>query len=239
MIKNYEFCNLDIKSYDKAELFFYGEIVSQTWDKWNCEDTAPSDIAELLKEIGDRDIDIHINSPGGSVFGGNAIYNLLKLAKGIKTVYIDGLAASIASVIAMAGDTIVMPRNSYMMLHKPLISTCGNADELGKQIKILDKIESGIIETYMTRANPEVTIDDMAEYLRKETWLSADEASEIFSNIDIVDDINAVATLSEKDFSYSKNMPENAKKLLKSNKPSEIDMSEFENFEKLLTLKYY
>ncbi|WP_330594436.1 Clp protease ClpP, partial [Clostridioides difficile] len=70
-------------------------------------------------------MNIYINSGGGSVFAGMAIYNMLKRHEGFKTVYVDGIAASIASVIALAGDRVVIPQNAYFMIHKPWIGLCG------------------------------------------------------------------------------------------------------------------
>ena len=107
-----------------ADLFFYGDIVSETWQS-ECyeEDMAPGDVKEFLDQLdGTENINIHINSGGGSVFGGIAIYNMLRHNNAHKTVYIDGLAASIASVIMMAGDEIVMHKNATVMIHKPSAS---------------------------------------------------------------------------------------------------------------------
>ena len=107
-----------------ADLFFYGDIVSETWQS-ECyeEDMAPGDVKEFLDQLdGTENINIHINSGGGSVFGGIAIYNMLRHNNAHKTVYVDGLAASIASVIMMAGDEIVMPKNATVMIHKPSAS---------------------------------------------------------------------------------------------------------------------
>ena len=103
--KNYDFCNLNINSSANAELFFYGEIVSSSWDAWQMEDQYPENVKSLIDDIGDRDIDIHINSPGGNVFAGCAIYNLLKNAKGTKTVYIDGVKQA-SSAYTVTGGTV-------------------------------------------------------------------------------------------------------------------------------------
>lgn len=107
-----------------ADLFFYGDIVSETWQsEWYEDDMAPGDVKEFLDQLdGTENINIHINSGGGSVFGGIAIYNMLRRNNAHKTVYVDGLAASIASVIMMAGDEIVMPKNATVMIHKPSAS---------------------------------------------------------------------------------------------------------------------
>ncbi|WP_415338298.1 head maturation protease, ClpP-related, partial [Clostridium perfringens] len=133
-----EFKNLNNNN---SELRLYGEIVSTEWDKWENEDKCPEDIVSVLNEAGDRDIDIYINSGGGSVFAGLAIYNMLKRHKGKKIIHIDGVAASIASVIAMAGDEIIMPSNSFLMIHKPLCGVWGNANDMRKGADTLDQLE--------------------------------------------------------------------------------------------------
>lgn len=104
-----------------ADLFFYGDIVSSWYGAWDDTDQYPEKVRDFLKEHENKDLNIYINSGGGSVFAGMAIYNMLKRHNGQKTVYIDGLAGSISSVIAMAGDRIVVPKNSFLMIHKPLV----------------------------------------------------------------------------------------------------------------------
>lgn len=163
-----------------ADIYFYGEIVGDEWDKWTNMDTCPKDVIDALKEADGRDIDVYINSPGGLVFAGVAIYNMLKRHSGKKTVHIDGVAASIASVIAMAGDTIIMPKNAYLMIHKPLNITIGNAVELRKMADDLDVIQSGIEEAYKTKllsTEYETAVHDMME---AETWLTASDAAKYF-----------------------------------------------------------
>ena len=146
----YDFCQFKASSEGKpSELFFYGDIVSSNWDAWQKEDQYPQNVQKLLSEIGNGDVDIHINSGGGDVFAGIAIYNMLRSCAGKKTVYIDGWAASIASIIAMAGDEIIMPENSYLMVHKAWTVAMGNADEMRELADRLDKIDSGILATYM------------------------------------------------------------------------------------------
>lgn len=237
--KKFDFCNLNINGSENAELFFYGDIVSDSWDKWKREDTCPDNVKELMNDIGDKNIDIHINSPGGDVFAGFAIYNLLKNTNGKKTVYVDGVAASIASVIAMVGDEIIMPGNAFMMIHKPSISLFGaNADDLSDYIEILNKLEKGIIATYLTNANGEVTEESLAEMLAAEKWLSASEAAGIFSNVNVSESIQAVAKVNFENYKSYKNIPEKVKNAAKPPNNSDPDMSEFVNYENLLNIKY-
>lgn len=169
------------ESDEKASLYFYGDITNSSWDICQAEDKCPQDIAEFLRDLDDyQELDIYINSGGGSVYGGLAIYNQLMRYQGKKTVYIDGLAASIASVIAMAGDTIIMPKCSQLMIHKPWVFTAGNADDLRSDAESLDRCEQLIIQAYSTKVKENVDTDDIAEKMRMETWLNADDAFEMF-----------------------------------------------------------
>ena len=127
----YDFCKFkNSENGSKSELFFYGDIVSDSWAAWQNEDQYPMNVSQLLKEIGGGDLDIHINSGGGDVFAGVAICNMLRSCSGHKTVYVDGLAASVASVIAMAGDEIIIPSNAFMMIHKAWTTAMGNANDM-------------------------------------------------------------------------------------------------------------
>lgn len=120
------------------------------------------------------DISIRINSPGGDVFDGFAIFNLLAAHEGKKTVYIDGLAASAASVIAMAGDEIVMGENALMMIHDPWTMSLGNSAEMRSTADLLDKIRDSIVATYATKSTLDASA--IAEMMAAETWMSAGEA---------------------------------------------------------------
>lgn len=206
----YDFCKFknDSSSGKPAELFFYGDIVSDSWSRWQAEDQYPQNVKELLADIGDSDIDIHINSGGGDVFAGFAICNMLRSLKGHKTVYIDGNAASIASVIAMAGDEIVMPENAFMMIHKASSFGVGNADDMRELADVLDKIDEGIIATYLTKTVEGVTDKKIKKMMAAETWLNASEAAELFKNIKTTEKTAAVASLDSKFKGYYANIPD-------------------------------
>ncbi|HDB5181134.1 TPA: Clp protease ClpP [Staphylococcus aureus] len=131
------------KSKSKGEIFIYGDIVS---DKWFESDVTATDFKNKLDELGDiSEIDVHINSSGGSVFEGHAIYNMLKMHPAKINIYVDALAASIASVIAMSGDTIFMHKNSFLMIHNSWVMTVGNAEELRKTADLLEKTDAASI----------------------------------------------------------------------------------------------
>ena len=149
-----------------ADISIYEPIGS--WDL-----TAASFIAEV-KALGDvSHINLDINSPGGDVFEALTIFNFLKRHSAKVTVTVGGVAASAASLIAMAGDTIIMPNNTMMMIHNPWTWAAGNADELREQADILDKIGSSLFKTYQSRTG----MDEAAlkAMLATDTWLTADE----------------------------------------------------------------
>ena len=154
-----------------ADIYIYGDI----WDSWWSDETNSAIcLKDKLLELGDiSEINLHINSLGGDVFEGLAMFNLLKQHKATVKVYIDGIAASIASVIAMAGDEIYMPKNSMMMIHNCWTYGCGNAKDLRKAADDLDKIMEASIESYMSKVN--IDRDELVELLDGETWLTAQE----------------------------------------------------------------
>lgn len=164
-----------------ADLYFYGEIVSDWWGAWDDLDQYPEAIRDFLTEHEGKDLNIYVNSGGGSVFAGLAIYNMLLRHKGKKTVYVDGIAASIASVIALAGDEIIIPSNAFMMIHKPWNACCGNADDFRKMAEDLDAVETGIINVYKAHLADGADLETVKELVAAETWLNGEEASKYFN----------------------------------------------------------
>jgi ATP-dependent Clp protease, protease subunit len=178
----------------EGELLLYGDISSSTW--WGDEVT-PIAFAQDLKSLGDiSTLNIYINSGGGDVFAGQAIYSMLKRHPAQKNVYIDGLGASIASVIAMAGDTVFMPKNAMMMIHKAWTMAIGNANDLRKLADDMDKIDESILTTYQdkTGLEPEKIID----MVNAETWLTAEEAVAL-GFADIIEGTRQIAASLNKD----------------------------------------
>lgn len=158
----------------EGEIRIYGEIAEVSW--W---DTIGSkQFNEDLDKISDvNTLIIRINSPGGEVFAGIAIYNSIKHHKAVnKKIYIDGIAASIASVIAMAGTEIIMAVNSLMMIHNPSSIVWGTADEMRTRADALDKMRDSLVATYQERTN--LSSEEIIEMLNNETWLNAEEALE-------------------------------------------------------------
>lgn len=128
----------------------------------------------ILAETDAEEIHLHINSPGGSVFEGVTIFNLLSDHPADVTVHIDGIAASIASVIALAGDTVNIAENGMVMIHNPSVLAWGDAEVMRKHAEILDRIKDAILNTYESRTKLERS--DLAAAMDAETWYSADEA---------------------------------------------------------------
>ena len=169
-----------------AELYFYGDICSSTWDLWQQEDRCPQDVADFLNCLnGVKDIQIYINSGGGDSFAGLAIYNILKRNNASKTVHIDGIAASAASIIAMAGAPIITPPGAQIMDHNPWTIAMGNANDLRKIADSLDVCGQGHVEVYLENAAEGVTEEQIKSMMDAETWMTGAQAAQVFKNIDV------------------------------------------------------
>lgn len=179
-----------------AELYFYGDICSDWWGAWTDEDQYPESVRTFLDEAKDKNLNIHINSGGGSVFAGITIYNMLKNHKGYKTVYIDGVAASIASVIALAGDKVVMGTGTTFMIHKPWSMVSGNATAMRECADFLDKIQECIMQVYEENLKDKDDFEAIKNMVDAETWLTATEASKYF-DVDINPSFEAAACTSD------------------------------------------
>lgn len=139
--------------------------------------TAKGFLAELGALPDDAAIDLRLNSPGGSVFDAVAIYNALKRHAGEITVWIDGIAASAASYIAMAGDTVVMPENAFLMIHDPSGLVMGTADDMRATAEALDKVKGSLIQGYAAKSGK--ADDEIATLMASETWLDAKDALDL------------------------------------------------------------
>lgn len=232
-IKKYNFKNennniVGSLEIENNKLYIYGDIVMDSFFKCEeeTEDICPKDIVEFLKDLENREaIEIHINSGGGSVFGGLAIYNLLKSYKGKKTVYIDGLAGSIASVIALVGDVVYVYENGMMMIHNPLTAICGyyNAKDLQEQIEALEKCKKAILNVYMANINTDnVTEEEISTLMDNETWLVGKDISNYFKVYVLQNKNEMVACVSNYFDSY-KNTPKAIVNRQKEHKNNSIE----------------
>lgn len=139
-----------------------------------------------------KDLDLEINSPGGDVFAATAMYNALRASGKTITAKVMGVAASAASLVFMAGDKRVMPKNTHLMIHNPWTITMGNAEELEEQAATLRKVGSSMAATYATRSG--MKDEDLAPLLAKDTWLTADEAAEKGFATEVISDVKAKAS---------------------------------------------
>lgn len=155
----------------KAEVLIYDQIGNGFFT----EGVTAKNFVNDLNNLGDVDeIDVRINSPGGSVIEGIAIYNALERHSAKINVHIDGAALSMASGIAMAGDTINMAENAMMMVHNPIGGGFGEASDLRKQANVLDKLKDSLTVAYVNRTGK--TKDEISDLMTAETWMDADEA---------------------------------------------------------------
>ena len=174
MPKQLKFWNVMKNDEEKsAELILYGSIGSdEYWD-----DISDKVFKQDIENLGDvENITLHINSPGGSVFSAVAIANTLKNHKAKITANIDGLAASAATIITSACDTVKMPKNALFMVHNPITFAYGNNQDMQKTLEMLNKVKNSIIETYLNKAKTDK--ETLSELMDNETWMSAEEAKE-------------------------------------------------------------
>lgn len=203
---NQSWYSIKAKATDTAEISIYDEI-----GFWGV--TAQS-FSKDLKALGGnlKQINLHIHSPGGDVFDGIAIYNLLKNHPANVTVYIDGLAASMASVIAMAGNEVIMPENAMMMIHKPWGIQGGDAEDMRKYADLLDKVENTLIPAYANKTGK--TPEELAEMLSAETWLNGKECVEQGFADKLAEPLVAMASIKSRKLEDYENMPKAMKDML-------------------------
>ncbi|MFD3231638.1 ClpP-like prohead protease/major capsid protein fusion protein [Rahnella aceris] len=188
-----------------ADIYIYDEI-----GYWG---VTARQFASSMKALGDLNhINLHIHSPGGDVFDGIAIYNLLNSHTASKTVYIDGLAASMASVIAMVGNPIIMPENAMMMIHKPWGITGGDANDMRDYADLLDKVEAVLIPSYAKKTGK--TPDELALMLGEETWMTAQECLEHGFADQISTAVQAMARINSKRIEEFDAMPNALKNMI-------------------------
>lgn len=154
-------------------LFLNGEISDETW--YGDEVTPQLFKDELNADSGD--ITVWINSPGGDVFAAAQIYNMLRDYKGHVTVKIDGLAASAASVIAVAGDTVLVSPVAMMMIHNPATLAMGNTKDMEAAIAMLNEVKESILNAYVDKTG--LSRNKLSKMMDDETWFNAKKAVEL------------------------------------------------------------
>lgn len=168
-----------------------------------------------LRTVTTDEVDVEINSPGGDVFAGLAIYNGLRASGKKINVKVLGLAASVASLVAMAGDTIEMPENAFMMIHNPWGFAMGGADEMRNTADVLDKIGTGLVSTYAKRTGK--TDQEITALLDAETWMTAQEAVDAGFATSVTPALAVKASYSED------RLPENVRLAFKAQAPTTDD----------------
>lgn len=180
------------------------------------------DFVKDLNGIDAKTVHIRLNTPGGSVFDGTAIANSIKQLKAKTIIHIDGLAASIGSIIALAGDEIRMSENAFFMFHEAWSISIGSAEDMREEANLLDKIDGVLAKTYANKTGMEV--DEVKELMSAETWLTADEALAM-GMIDVIetDESSEKAKATIFDLSVFANVPDKLKGKTVEKDPNERD----------------
>lgn len=224
-----------------SEILLYGPIAGER--SWWGDEVTPRSFAEDLESLNGKDVTVRINSGGGDVFAAHAIHNQLIAYKGKVTVVIDGLAASAATIIAVAGDRIIMPSNALFMIHNPAIglSDYYGAEELAQAVNALNAIKDSIVAAYRKRCK--VSTEEIAAMMDAETWMGAAECLEK----GFVDEINGSVTpvlngnsliVNSVQFDAGKFKNTDALKACINHKTEEKTMSKLEEFLNSLGLKF-
>ena len=168
------FWNIEKKEEEKeAIITLYGTIGSNECS----DDVVDKHIRNTLNSLKDYEkIKLYVNSPGGSVMAATSIYNALKNHKAFIEVYVDGIAASSATIITCAGDKVYMPNNTMFMVHNPMTVASGSSKDFNKTADVLDKVKETILNTYVSKTGQEKEI--LSQLMDDESWLSAEEALE-------------------------------------------------------------
>ena len=183
------------ESSDTRTLYLDGVIAEESWFD---DDVTPKAFKEDLF-AGEGDIVIWLNSPGGDCIAASQIYTMLMDYKGKVTIKIDGIAASAASVIAMAGTTVLMSPTALMMVHNPLTIAIGDSEEMKKAIDMLSEVKESIINAYEIKTGLSRT--KLSHLMDAETWLNANKAIELGFADDILEDEKKRAQ--QDDFTYA------------------------------------
>jgi len=200
------------KSQTEAEIIIYDEIGESFFGDGVSAKSFSAELKEISSSV--KNITVRVNSPGGNVFDGLAIYNRLKQHPAKITVYVDGLAASIASIIALAGDEVIMGEGALFMIHRPSTGVAGNASDLEEMINRLDDVEEQLVGIYMRKTK--LGRSEIKTMLADETWMSANEALD-FGFVDSTmgaEDVLPIAASSK--LPWAKNMPKSKSNFVKS-----------------------
>ncbi len=200
MAKKREWYTISAKD-EAAEILIY-DVIGEDW----MGGISAKQFVNDLNALDVKNINVRINSPGGDVFEGTAIYNALIGHKARITTQIDGMALSMASVVAMAGDTIVMADNAMMMIHNPWTFAMGDAGELRKTADVLDKTKLNLLAAYDKQSPLEN--DEISALMDEETWMTGPEALEKGFVDEVTEPVKMAAHFDKKVYAGFKHTPE-------------------------------
>lgn len=161
-------------SEDSATIYLYDAIVDSDEDAYWYGGVSAESVVKALHQLKASTIHLHVNSPGGSVFGGRAIEQAVRSYKGEVIAHVDGLAASAASFLIMGAKQVRIAPGAFLMIHNAWTFALGNASELRKTAELLDQIDGSLVQTYASRTGLEA--EQIATMMADETWIGADDA---------------------------------------------------------------
>jgi len=200
---------IENKAKDRADIWIYGDI----GESWSGDSVTAKDLSDELKKLaGVKEITLRLNSPGGNVFDGLAMYNSLKKFSARIVTEIDGMALSIASIVALAGDEVRMAGNAVYMIHNPWTMAAGDAVEMRKIADQLDLVRDSLAGTYVAKTKEQSSLEQISDWMNAETWFNADEALKAGFVDKITDPIEIAAKYDLSRYHY-KNRPVIADKI--------------------------
>ena len=188
--------NIAVQSKDKAEIFIYGTIGKD----WFGDGVAAIEFIKEFKALEQENVEIHINSPGGYIHEGMAIYNAIQSNNKNIDIYVDGMAASAAAFIAVSGNKLYIPENGMMMIHCAITGIYGNAEAIRKEAELLDKLDGQIADIFSKKTGK--TSDEIMAAMKEETYFTGQEAVDYGLADEIFGEIKAVALSNLKGLPY-------------------------------------
>lgn len=190
------------KANDPAEIYLYGIIGGGGW--FDVGGVSADQFRKDLKALGDvKAIDVHVNSEGGDVFDGKAIYSQLAQHSAKINIIVDSLAASAASFICMAGNTITMCEGSFMMIHSAWAFAMGNAEEIRKTATLLDAVDGTLADVYAARTGQD--LQKVQQMMSEETWMDAKQCMDMGFCDSVIENVKVAACV--RDPSRYRNLP--------------------------------
>ncbi|PIC75043.1 head maturation protease, ClpP-related [Sporosarcina sp. P17b] len=212
-----KYFNFVKKNSNKAEIYIYGYIMSE--DFRDDQDTSAISFKKELDGLGNvKEIELHVNSGGGMVFEAAAIYNMLKRHPATITAYIDGLAASAASMIVMAASKVYMPENGFIMIHNAWSAASGDHREMTKQADVLRQLTEILKVAYIEKGL-NISKEELTRLMDEETWLDCRTAIGFGFADEMIRPVNAAASIDRNLLNQYQNVPDDLERKLASENP--------------------